>query len=78
MYTNGLTAEAAGSAASSNLISALAYNPFGIEQPVDAQGNLNATAAWDTDWKEAILNKNAYKKQHGLSISEVVKKPLFI
>ena len=40
MYTNGLTAEAAGSAASSNLISALAYNPFGIEQPVDAQGNL--------------------------------------
>ena len=77
MYTNGLTAEAAGSAASSNLISALAYNPFGIEQPVDAQGNLNATAAWDTDWKEAILNKNAYKKQHGLSISGGSKKTSF-
>ena len=69
MYGNGLSPEAAGAAASSNLISALAYNPYGVDQPVDSQGNLNATPAWDTDWKGAILNKNAYKKQHGLSFS---------
>ena len=77
MYSNDLTPEAAGAAASSNLISALAYNPYGVEQPVDSQGNLSATATWDTDWKEAILNKNAYKKQHGLSISEK-RKNIFI
>ena len=77
LYENNSSPEAAGAAASSNLISALAYNPYGIEQPVDSQGNLNGTPAWDTDWKGAILNKNAYKKQHGLSISGGSEKTTF-
>ena len=77
MNSNKLTPEAAGAAASSNLISALSYNPYGVDQPVDAQGNLNETPAWDTDWKSAILKRNAYKKQHGLSISGGSKKTSF-
>ena len=69
LYVNQLSAVQAGVAASSNLISALAYNPYGIDQPVDNQGNLSSTAIWNTDWKDAILNNNAYKIQHGISIS---------
>ena len=69
LYVNQLSAVQAGVAASSNLISALAYNPYGIDQPVDNQGNLSSTATWNTDWKDAILNSNAYKIQHGISIS---------
>lgn len=68
VYTNELSADAAGAAASSNLVSALSYNPYGVEQPVDSQGNLTGTPAWNTDWKGVILNNNAYKRQHGLSI----------
>lgn len=68
-YENGLSADAAANAASSNLVAALGYNPYGVAQPVDAQGNLVGTAAWETDWNAAILNSNAYKKQHGLSIA---------
>ena len=37
LYVNQLSAVQAGVAASSNLISALAYNPYGIDQPVDNQ-----------------------------------------
>ena len=69
LYVNQLSAIQAGVTASSNLISALAYNPYGIDQPVDNQGNLSSTATWNTDWKDAILNSNAYKIQHGISIS---------
>jgi TonB-linked SusC/RagA family outer membrane protein len=68
IYTNELSADAAGAAASSNLVSALSYNPYGVEQPVDSQGNLTGTPDWNTDWKGVILNNNAYKRQHGLSI----------
>ncbi len=77
LYSNELTPEAAGAAASSNLISALSYNPYGVEQPVDIQGELNETPAWDTDWKRAILKRNASKKQHGLSISGGSEKSSF-
>jgi TonB-linked SusC/RagA family outer membrane protein len=77
LYVNELSAVEAGAAASSNLVSALAYNPYGVDQPVDNQGNLNATPAWNTDWKGAILNNNAYKKQHGLSISGGSEKTTF-
>ena len=59
------------------MISALSYNPYGVEQPVDIQGELNETPAWDTDWKRAILKRNAYKKQHGLSISGGSEKSSF-
>ena len=68
-YENNLSPAAAAAAASSNLVSALAYNPYGVPNPVDNQGNLTADAAWSTDWKDVMLNTTAYKKQHGLSVS---------
>ena len=76
-YENNLSYDAAAAAASSNLVSALGYNPYGVAQPVDNQGNLTGDAAWNTDWKGAILNTNAYKKQHGLSISGGSEKTTF-
>ena len=77
LYESGLSATDAAAAASSNLVSALGYNPYGITEPVDNQGNLSEVAAWDTDWKGAILNNSAYKKQHGLSISGGTDKTTF-
>jgi len=77
LYENQLSSDAAAAAASSNLISALGYNPYGVNQPVDNQGNLSGSAAWNTDWKKAIINNNAYKRQHGLSISGGNEKTTF-
>lgn len=77
LYENGLSDDAAAAAASSNLISALGYNPYEVPEPVNNQGVLTGNAAWDTDWKKAILNDNAYKIRHGLSISGGSEKTTF-
>ena len=77
LYENGLSPVAAAAAASSNLVSALGYNPYEVAEPVDNQGNLTGNAAWNTDWKGAVLNASAYKKQHGLSVSGGSEKTTF-
>lgn len=77
LYENELSPDAAAAAASSNLVSALGYNPYEVAEPVDNQGNLTGNAAWNTDWKGAILNASAYKKQHGLSVSGGSEKTTF-
>ena len=77
LYENKLSPEAAAAAASSNLVSAMGYNPYGIPEPVDNQGNLLGDALWDTDWKKTILNPNAYKRQHGLSVNGGSEKTSF-
>ena len=69
LYENNNSADLASKLASENLVSSLGYNPYGIDQPVNEQGNLVATPAWNTDWKKTIINENAYKVQHGVSVS---------
>ena len=69
LYENNNSPEVAASLASNNLVSLLGYNPYGIEEPVNSQGELIAIPAWNTDWKKVIINDKAYKKQHGLSVS---------
>ncbi len=71
VYTNGLTPQAAGVAASNALISSLGYNPYNVANPIDANGNLvnGAQLLWDTDWEEEILNKAAFKQEHRFTVS---------
>ena len=69
LYENNNSPEVAASLASDNLVSSLGYNPFGVDQPVNNQGRLVASPEWNTDWKKVIINENAYKKQHGLSVA---------
>ena len=78
LYENNNSADLASKLASENLVSSLGYNPYGIDQPVNEQGNLVATPAWNTDWKKTIINENAYKVQHGVSVSGGGNKTSFI
>lgn len=60
-----------GLAATNTLIGSLGYNPYNIDKPIDANGNLVAGAnlMWDTDWEKEILNKSAFKQEHRFNIS---------
>ena len=69
LYENNNSPELAATLASNNLVSSLGYNPYGVDQPVNKQGDLVASPAWNTDWKKTIINENAYKVQHGVSVS---------
>ncbi|WP_298264357.1 TonB-dependent receptor [uncultured Lutibacter sp.] len=69
-YVSGQTAAQAGTNASNDLISALGYNPYGVANPVDANGNLVTTnKLWDTDWASHLFNDAAIRHEHSLSIS---------
>ena len=68
-YENNLSPTDAAIKASSFLTSDLKYNPYGVPEPVDNDGNLVGNAKWNTDWKDAILRSSALKKQHGISLS---------
>lgn len=69
-YTNGLDAATAGVNASNSLISTLGYNPYSVNNPIDANGNLlsGANLLWDTDWEKEILNKAAFKHEHRFTL----------
>ena len=71
-YIDGQTSAVAGASASNNLISNLAYNPYGpsVPNPVDANGNLVTTnKLWDTNWEDELVNDNAIRLEESLSIS---------
>ena len=60
-----------GQAATNTLIGSLGYNPYNVDTPIDANGNLVAGAnlMWDTNWEKEILNKAAFKQEHRFNIS---------
>lgn len=66
-YTDAL----AGTEASQQLISTLGYNPYNVDTPIDANGNLvdGASLLWDTDWENSIINKAAFKQEHRFNVS---------
>ena len=70
-YIDGNDAATAGQYATDNLLAGLGYNPYNIDNPIDANGNLvsGATLLWDTDWKDALLRKNGTRTEHGMTVS---------
>ena len=61
----------AGQNAAQELMSSLAYNPYDVEQPIDAQGNIvpGANLLWETDWEDAILRDAAIRQEYGVNLS---------
>jgi TonB-linked SusC/RagA family outer membrane protein len=66
---NGLSAAAAAQYATDNFGSNLAYNPYGIANPVGIDGKLTASPLWDTDWKGVLMNNEASFDEVGVNLS---------
>jgi len=60
-----------GQYASDNLIDNLKYNPYGVNNPIDANGNLisGANLLWETDWEKELTRENALRQDFTLSFS---------
>jgi TonB-linked SusC/RagA family outer membrane protein len=60
-----------GQYASDNLIDNLKYNPYGIANPIDANGNLvsGADLLWETDWEKELTRENALRQDYSISFS---------
>lgn len=70
-YIDGMTETDAAQGATDNLINNyLQYNPYTSATPVNTQGQLVSNEKlWDTDWADEIVNTNALRQEHALSIS---------
>lgn len=57
--------------ATENLIDNLKYNPYGIAQPIDANGQLvnGADLLWETDWEKELTREQALRQDYSLSFS---------
>ena len=71
LYVDGQSPAEAGQNAANTLISDLGYNPFNVDQPIDANGNVvtGANLLWDTDWEKALLRQNALRQEYTLSVN---------
>jgi len=60
-----------GQYASDNLIDNLKYNPYGVDNPIDANGNLvsGANLLWETDWDKELTRQDALRQDYNLSLS---------
>jgi TonB-linked SusC/RagA family outer membrane protein len=60
-----------GQYASDNLIDNLKYNPYGVDNPIDANGNLvsGANLLWETDWEKELTRENALRQDYSISFS---------
>ena len=60
-----------GQYASENLIDNLKYNPYGVDQPIDASGELvnGANLLWETDWEKELTREQALRQDYSLSFS---------
>ncbi|WP_461533070.1 SusC/RagA family TonB-linked outer membrane protein [Sinomicrobium sp.] len=69
-YIDGQSAEQAGQNAANGIIDELGYNPYNVVQPIDGNGNIVAGAQllWDTDWKDALMNRSALRNEYSLGI----------
>ncbi len=70
-YVDGNNATDAAAYATANLVQEFGgYNPWGIANPVDTNGNLvSSTKKWETDWAEHLFNDAAIRQEHALAIS---------
>ncbi len=60
-----------GQYASDNLIGNLKYNPYGVANPIDANGNLvsGTSLLWETDWESELSRDKAMRQDYSLSFS---------
>ncbi len=60
-----------GQYASDNLIGNLKYNPYGVANPIDANGNLvsGANLLWETEWEKELTRDQALRQDYSLSFS---------
>lgn len=58
-----------GQYATDNLIGNLKYNPYGVDKPIDANGDLvsGASLLWDTDWEKELTRDQALRQDYSLS-----------
>ncbi|GGD20799.1 SusC/RagA family TonB-linked outer membrane protein [Hyunsoonleella pacifica] len=71
IYNLGQNPQEASTNASASVIPTLGYNPFGVSNPIDTDGNVvsGANLLWDTDWEETVLRKDVPRINHTLSVS---------
>ena len=70
-YIDGVAPNEAGALAAQSIIPNLAYNPYNVDQPVDANGNIvdGASLLWETDWQKEMLRETSLRQEYGMSIS---------
>ena len=70
-YEDGETNADARTLASSNIVDALGYNPYGtgVDSPISTDGVLVGAPQWDTDWYGALVNSNAIRRNNTMSYS---------
>ena len=70
-YEFGQSATLAASNASNQLIPTLGYNPYGVNNPIDTNGNLvsGANLLWNTNWEDEVLRDNVPRINHTISLS---------
>ena len=70
-YEDGETNADARTLASSNIVDALGYNPYGtgVNSPISTDGVLVGAPQWDTDWYGALVNSNAIRRNNTMSYS---------
>lgn len=71
IVNGGKSAAEAAQFATNNLITRLGYNPYNVNNPIDANGNVvnGATLLWDTDWEKELINNAAFKQEHRFSLT---------
>ena len=70
-YEDGETNADARALASSNIVDALGYNPYGTgtNSPISTDGVLVGAPQWDTDWYNALVNTSAIRRNNTMSYS---------
>lgn len=71
LYGAGQSPADAAANASSGLVPFIGYNPYGVNNPIDTNGNLVAGAnlLWNTSWEDNVLRKDVPRINHTLSVS---------
>ncbi|MFC0603896.1 SusC/RagA family TonB-linked outer membrane protein [Winogradskyella pulchriflava] len=71
LYNSGQTSGEASTNATNNLIPTLGYNPYSVNNPIGADGNLvqGADLLWTTDWEDVVLRENVPRVNHNINIS---------
>ncbi|MFY0483416.1 SusC/RagA family TonB-linked outer membrane protein [Flavobacterium sp. PLA-1-15] len=67
----GQSSTTAASNASAGLIDRLGYNPYGVANPINSNGELvpGAQLLWETDWQKELTRRTMLRTNHSFDIS---------
>ncbi|WP_306354083.1 SusC/RagA family TonB-linked outer membrane protein [Flavobacterium sp. '19STA2R22 D10 B1'] len=70
-YVQGQTPQNAANTATSGLVSALGYNPYGTANFINNNGQINPDAKliWETDWKEELFRQQSFRNEYNFNVS---------